>query len=121
MEAERLERDFKKHHVALPADLGLCPPDGIPRIIPASVLGVEPVLLDAARVGEEHVGMAMVVEGVQKEADLVVVVDQLAAQHVGTHETRLRVEGEKDRIKALVGITEVSFRALAASSAVFGL
>src|SRR5262249_51046053 len=101
MKAQRLEGDLKQHHVTLPVDLGLRMPDGVKRSIEATVLREQSVLLDPVRVGEERVGMAMIVEGIEKKADLVVVVNQFATQHAGPHKARFGIDRHENDIKLL--------------------
>ena len=93
-------------------DFGRGIPDSVPGIIRALALGVQSILLDAIGIDIEHIGVAAVVEGIEPQAYLVVVVNQLAAQHAGTYLLRLSIERQKNGIEILVGVTEVSFRAL---------
>src|SRR5215469_2564430 len=90
----------------------VCVPDCVPTVVGALVLTEKPVLLDAVGIGIKNVGMAAIVKGIQKHADLVVIINQLATQHAGADFAGLIIEGQKNCEEAFVRITEISFRAL---------
>src|SRR5947207_9872283 len=103
--AQRLEWNLNQYHVAMAGDFGRGIPDSVPGIIRALALGVQSILLDAIGIDIEHIGVAAVVEGIEPQAYLVVVVNQLAAQHAGTYLLRLSIERQKNGIEILVGVT----------------
>ena len=63
----------------------------------------------------------MVMECVEEDADLIFLVDLLAADHVIADVGGVVVEGEEDDVEILVGIAEVRFRLLRDGLAVDGI
>src|SRR5207247_11436202 len=98
-EPHGLEWNFKPHHITMAGDFRLGVPNCIEGAIHAAILSEQRVLLDAIRIAVENVCMALVIEGIQEHAYLIVIIDQFAAQHTGAYFLRLRIKSQKDDIK----------------------
>ena len=96
-------------------------PDGVPGLVGPVGLAEQGILLNAVRIHVKRVGMAPVVKRVQEHSDLVIIVNQFPAQHAGADLLRLRVKSQEYHVKVLVCVSQVSFRALGAGSAILGI
>src|SRR5258708_282191 len=72
-EAHGFEGNLKPDHVAAVQNLCLRMPNGVKRLVKSPVFSEDGVLLDAVRIGEEGVGMAVVKERIPEKAHVVVV------------------------------------------------
>ena len=60
-------------------------------------------------------------ERIQKQAHLVVIVNQFPAQHARPNFFRLRIKCQKDRIEVFAGVSEIGFGALGSRRAIVGV
>src|SRR5260370_4485956 len=107
MKTQRLEGDFKQHHVALALDLGLGTPHGIKRILRPSVLGEKPVLLDAIGIGKKAIGVAWIVGRGPGEPPPGVGLAQPAPPPPGAPQKRFTIEAPKAVRTILLGVPVV--------------
>src|SRR5580704_19572776 len=99
-EAQRLEGDGNVAEPALVEDTRVAFPDGVPGKIDILLpFEVGALLLKAGRIDEEKHTVPVVVKGIEKDADLVFVVDLLAPHNVIANGSHMIVEGEEDDVQ----------------------
>ena len=106
LEAQRRERDFELDDVAGGVDLAGRVPQAVPRrILVAALLLDDQVHLRAPRVREDFVRAALVVEGVEHQADEIVAPRAVAIAQVRADGRRLRVLGDErdQQVGAVLG------------------
>ena len=107
--AKAPERNRHPHDVAEAGEAAAGVPDRVEtEIVPLS-LGDDAVQLDAERRDEKLVGALAVVEGVEKDADKVVVEDLLPPRHPGADTRRIDRMADEHRIQVGVVIRDVHF------------
>src|SRR5882762_8292777 len=121
-EAKGFEGDRDETDPALFQDPGVAGPNRVPGKIDIVLsLHKGPLLLDAGGVDEEEDGVAVVVESIENDADLVFFVDLFAADHVIAEFVYFGVEREENDVEILVGVTEIGLGLLRDRDAVLGI
>ncbi len=114
VERDRLERNPRLDNPAIVPLRGLGLPDTAP--LPLDLVGAleQPFLSDAVRVDLETIAVSLVVEGVEKDVELVVEPRVVAAlaQHLGGHEFRLIVFHVRGQIQRLLVVEHEEARPL---------
>jgi len=105
-EAEAFERDFKLRAPAVLLDAGPHIPNAVPLAVGEPALRDASIHQDARRVGREVVGIAVVVEGVQDQLDVVLAHEERIAGHLPGHDpVRLAVLAKDGHIEDILVVS----------------
>src|SRR5260370_20156094 len=78
-------------------------------------------LLNAEGIRVKEEAVFAVAEGIQDEAELIVVIDLFAPDHVSTNFVRLRIKTNTDDVEILIGVAEVDFGFLRDGRPILGI
>ena len=122
IEIQCLERNGKLSHPAFMVDLGLGVPDTLPVLILLGRRFEDPVTSIPDRIDLKAVTRALVVEGVQENAERIIEPHRLTLHHLScTDLTRIAIEHAGRDIKVVVIVQYVDFGALRGFAVVHGI
>ncbi len=106
--AKRLERNGDFHGPAITGDHSLRLHHDIHAEVCARAFGHDPILLNAERVPAQHVGAALIVEGIQKHTHVIVAENFVAFRDCRAHLARFVVT-MKRKVKKLRIVSDKGF------------
>jgi hypothetical protein len=79
-----------------------------------------PIHLNTQGIAGKNIPPSFIMEGIQKQIDLVISPEILPGSHPGTNQFRIRIEGKKNGIEVLIIIGKIGLRMLAHRLPVIG-